>query len=126
VFGLVYWDCQDGFRALPDHDRCIAIGCRLHWICSSKERTALDGAYLGPAPNLQLGEVVLVRPICLVAGFRAQPMRTAAPPRGPTAEHLAFNLPQGEACSAVHYGKFSGGVPENIDDANGVAAFAQA
>jgi hypothetical protein len=29
-------------------------------------------------------------------------MRTAAPPRGLTAEHLAFNLPQGEACSAVH------------------------
>jgi hypothetical protein len=31
----------------------------------------------------------------------------AAPPRGLTAEHLAFNLPQGETCSAVHYGKLS-------------------
>jgi len=27
----------------------------------------------------------------------------AASPGGLTAEHLAFNLPQGEACSAVPY-----------------------
>jgi hypothetical protein len=26
----------------------------------------------------------------------------AAPPRGLTAEHRAFHLPQGDACSAVH------------------------
>ena len=44
-------------------------------------------------PNLQRES--RARPVDLAGRrFRAQPMRTAAPPRGLTAEHLAFNLPR--------------------------------
>src|SRR6185312_7048154 len=44
-------------------------------------------------PNLQREN--RARPVDLAGRrFRAQPMRTAAPPRGLTAEHLAFNLPR--------------------------------
>jgi hypothetical protein len=63
-------DCQNGLRTLPDHGRWIAVGCRLHRICSAKKRAALGGADLDQH-QISSGKTVHGRSIKLVAGFQA-------------------------------------------------------
>jgi len=74
-------DCQNGLRTLPDHGRRIAIGCRLHWICFSEKRAALDGADLDQH-QISSGKTVRDRLTWPVAGFEhsrcERPLRRAA------------------------------------------------
>jgi hypothetical protein len=75
--------CQDGVRVLPDRGRCVAVVCRLRCIRFFKETCCLRQR----ASNQQQRVFSFPTFSLTICRCRVQPIRTAAPPGGLTAEH---------------------------------------